>query len=251
MPVNVAADLRAGQELHVVRARQQTHVINLRNTRDEELDGAGNQILVSTAAQGIVESAVHLIKIKVVRRRACSLSALVVAARVDRFYKLVDFVRSKETGFAFPVRSDINDADAIMGIEYGDGVVWPNCQPMGKGSGIARKQRMQHERRQREIIDPIDVACNFHLLQMVAVNFDQDFHPEAMGLLRKRLNKTKGLRNHEAARSGFLDGIADCIEPNQAHAGGLKPAEDVSQIRLAPGMGHVDVDLLRSKGGPK
>ena len=129
------------------------------------------------AAQGIVESAIHLIKIKVVRRRACSLPALVVAARVDRFYQLVDFVRSKETGFAFPVRST-SMTPMPHGIEYGDGVVWPNCQPMGKGSGIAPKKRMQHERRQREIIDPIDVACNFHLLQMVAVNFDQDFHPE-------------------------------------------------------------------------
>ena len=138
-----------------------------------------------------------------------------------------------------------------MGIEYGDGVVWPNCEPMGKGSGIARKKRMQHERRKCEVIDPIDLARDFHLLQMVAVNFDQDFHPEPMGLLRKRLNEAKGFRNHEAAGSGFLDGVADCIEPNQAHAGGLKPAEDGSQIRFALGMGHVYIDLLRSKRGPE
>ena len=82
---------------------------------------------------------------------------------------------------SFAVRAHVYDADAIMGIQYGDGVVWPNCQPMGKWSGIAGKKRMQHKRRKREIIDPIDVARDFHLLQVVAVNFDQDFHPEAHG----------------------------------------------------------------------
>ena len=72
-----------------------------------------------------------------------------------------------------------------------------------------------------------------------------------MGLLRQRLNEAKGLRNHEATGSGFLDGVADCIEPNQAHAGGLEPAEDGSQIRFALGMGHVYIDLLRSERGPE
>ena len=77
-------------------------------------------------------------------------------------------------------RADINYADAIVRIEYGDGIVWPNRKPMGKGSGIARKQRMQHERRECEIVHPIDLARDFQLLQIVAMNFDKDFHPEGM-----------------------------------------------------------------------
>ena len=187
MPVNVAAHLRAGQKLHVIRTRQQTHVINLRNTGDEELDCAGDQVFVSAAPEGVEESAIHLIQVKVVGGCARSLPALVVAARVDRFYQLVDFVRSKEAGFAFAVRAHINNADAIMGIEYGDGITRSNCEPMGKGPGVARKKRMEDERREREIINPIDLARDFHLLQIVTVNFDQDFHPKPMGLLRERL----------------------------------------------------------------
>ncbi len=237
MPVNVPTDLCPSQEFHVVRTREQSHVINLRNTRNKELDRAGDQVLISTASQSVVESAIHLIEVKVVRSRTRSLSALVVTAGVDRFYKSVDFVRSKETGFAFPVRAHINDTDAIVGIEYGDGIMWSNCKPVGKGSGIAREKRMQYQRRKCEIVDPIDLARDFHLLQMVAVNFDQDFHPEPMGFLRKRLNKAKGLRNHETAGSGFLDGIADSIEPNQTDAGGLKPAEDGYPDTLRPADG--------------
>ena len=68
-----------------------------------------------------IESAIHLIQVKVVCGCARCLPALVLASGMDGFHQLVDFVRSKEAGFAFAVRANINDADAIMGIEHGDG----------------------------------------------------------------------------------------------------------------------------------
>ena len=126
-----------------------------------------------------------------------------------------------------------------------------NCEPMGKGPGVACKKRMEEERWKREIINPIDLARDFHLLQIVTVNFDQYFHPKPMGLLGESFDEAKSLRNHETACSSFLDGVTDCIEPNHPHAGGLKPAEDGFQIRFTLGMGHVDVDLLRSECGPE
>ena len=82
-----------------------------------------------------IESAIHLIQVKVVGSRTRCLSALIVASRVDRFYQLVDFVRSKQAGFAFAVRSNINHADAIVGIEHGDGITAVELRANGQGAG--------------------------------------------------------------------------------------------------------------------
>ena len=85
----------------------------------------------------------------------------------------------------------------------------------------------------------------------MAVDLDQDFHPEAWALRSELRDEAKSLRDHETARSGLLDRIADRIEPNHAYAGRLKASEDRLQIRLPLRMLHIDVDLLRSKGGPQ
>ena len=85
----------------------------------------------------------------------------------------------------------------------------------------------------------------------MAVNFDKDFYFEGVGLRGKRSDETKSVRYHETARAGFLDRVTGRIEPDHADAGRLKLVEDGGQITFALGMQHVDVDLLRSKCGPK
>ena len=83
-----------------------------------------------------------------------------------------------------PSGANINHADAVMRIEYRDAVVRANCEPMAKRPCITREKRMQDERGKREVVNPIHLARDFHLLQVVTVNFDQDLDPQRMGLTR-------------------------------------------------------------------
>ena len=120
MTIDVSTDARSSEEIHVVGASEQADVIDLRDAWREELDRAGNQVLISTASERIEESRVHLIKVKVIRSCTRGSPTLSLAAGMNGFDKLIDFVRRKESRLALRASSDINDADAVVGIEHGD-----------------------------------------------------------------------------------------------------------------------------------
>src|SRR5215469_10174808 len=109
---------------------------------------------------------------------------------------------------------------------------------------------MQDERRKSEIIDPVNLLCDFNLLQVVTVDLHKTFHTEGMDLRRKRFDEAKSFGYHETTRSGLLDCIAHCIESDRPYADRLKSMEDCAQIGLPLPMFHVDVDLSWSKRSP-
>ena len=115
--IDVPTDARSCEEFHIVNAGEQAHVIDLGNAWYEELKCAGDQVLIFTASEGIVESAVDLIEVEIVRSCAGSSPALSLTARMNRFDKLFDLRWSKEAGFALSTCSRIDYADPIVRIE--------------------------------------------------------------------------------------------------------------------------------------
>src|SRR6185437_5264206 len=75
-------------------------------------------------------------------------------------------------------------------------------------------------------------------------------HVERVRLFSQVRDIVEGLRDHETARPGALDRIADCVEADEAHACLMKLPEDRTDVRLALLALNVDIDLMRSKRGP-
>ena len=90
VPVNVPTNPGPGQEFHIVAAAQKPDIVNLRDSRRKELEGAGDQILGFPTAQRIQKSAVHLIQIQVVGRRSGCLPALAPASLMNYLDQVVD-----------------------------------------------------------------------------------------------------------------------------------------------------------------
>src|SRR2546427_7106239 len=64
-------------------------------------------------------------------------------------------------------------------------------------------------------------------------------------------DEIESLGNHEAAGSGFLDRITNCIEANRANPGGVKLLKDRVEVSFAFGVMHIDIDLIAGKVGPQ
>ena len=138
-----------------------------------------------------------------------------------------------------------------MRVEDGDGVVRPDLHPFTEWLGIGRVKGMQNQWRQREIVDPIDLAGNLDLLLEVAVHLDENFHAEGAGLFRELGDEVEGFRDHEATGAWLLDGVTDSVKADGVNAGRVESFENGPEVGLALRMRHVDVDLLRREGGPE
>src|ERR1017187_1115633 len=125
--IDVSTDARACEEIHIVGASEQADVIDLRDAWYKELDCAGDQVLISTASESIVESAVDLIEVEVVRSCAGGSPALSLTAGMNSFNKLIDLCAGEEAGLALSIGSDINYADPVVRIEHSNGIVRANC----------------------------------------------------------------------------------------------------------------------------
>ena len=66
-----------------------------------------------------------------------------------------------------------------MSIEYRDAVPRADYQPVFQACRVARKQRVQHERRKREIIDPVNMPGDVDLILIVRVDLHQHFDSSA------------------------------------------------------------------------
>ena len=90
MTVDVAAVAGTGEERHVVAAGQQPDVVDLRNARQETLNGPRDKVLVISAAERVVERAVDLIGVEIAGGAAGGREALAAAALVDRLDERTD-----------------------------------------------------------------------------------------------------------------------------------------------------------------
>ena len=185
VPVDVASFTGASQAFDVIRAGEQPDVVDLRDARHEALDGPRNEIFIVPPAQRIVERAVDLVRVDVARGVATGQAALTAAARVNRLDQRRDAVGRQQAGpLAGRVVADVGNADAIVRIEDGHRVVRPELQPATQRRGVAGIEQVQKERRQREVVDPVDLARDVDLRLIVAVHFDEHVHPARVRLGR-------------------------------------------------------------------
>src|SRR5438132_5115196 len=103
---------------------------------------------------------------------------------MDRIDEHVDFVRRKQSRqiAAFSIRAYVQHTNAIVSVQHGHRVARSDFKPALQLTRIAGVKRMQHEWRQREVVDPVHLACDLNLLEVMAVDLDQDFDAERMRL---------------------------------------------------------------------
>ena len=96
---------------------------------------------------------------------------------MDCLDQLIDVLRSEKARFTVSASANVNDSNPIMSVENGDAVLRPNRKPMSECPCIACEKGVQYQGGKCEIVHPIHLSCDLDLLQVVAVNFDKDFHP--------------------------------------------------------------------------
>ena len=250
MAVDVAPYAGPGQKLHVVVRAEQADVIDLGNAGHKKLNGTRDEIEGLIAAERVKVGAVDLVEVEVVGRGTGGLFSIVLSAAMYLFDKVMDGLGRKQAGIALLVGGDIDDADTVMRIEHGDGVSRPDLHPFAEWLGIGRIKGMQNQRRQREIVDPIDPAGDLDLLLVIAVHLDENFHVERTGLPCELIDESEGFGDHETAGAGFLDGVTDSVKSDGVDAGCMEAFENGAEIGLTLRMRHVDVNLLRRERGP-
>ena len=144
MAVNIASHAGAAQQIHVVRANQQSDVVDLRYAWCEELQRSRDPILVIALSKRIVKSAIDLIQVEVVRSGAGSLMAFVVTALVDRFHEPVDFFGREQSWnvAAFSISTHIQHTDTVMRVQHGHGIARPDRKPSLQMTRVPRIQRV-------------------------------------------------------------------------------------------------------------
>ena len=252
MAVDVAAVVGAAQQFHVVAAGERAHVVDLRHARQEELHGAGGQVVLVVAAEGRVVRGVDLVEVEVGRGGTGGGLGFAVGVGMDGVDQVVDVLVGHEAleGAVELVGADVDHADAIVRIEHGDGVVRADLGPVGHGFDVTGEQRVQKQRRQGEIVDAVHLGGDLHLLLVIAVNLDEDFKAALDALLAQTGDELKGLGGHEAAGAGFLGAVAHGVETDVAHVAGGHLIEDGHQVFPALGGISVDVHLLRGEADP-
>ena len=158
-------------------------------------------------------------------------------------------------GFAWPsavgVVADVDDADAVVGVEHRHAVVRPDPDPGFERFGVTGEDRVEHERWKREVVDQVDLGGDLDLGAVVAVDLDEHGHTAGVTLRPEPLDELEGLRDHERGRAPFLDRVPDRVESHQRDAGRVERVEDLDQVVPSGGVRHVDVDLVRRERGPQ
>src|ERR1700690_1550433 len=148
--IDVAADTGTCQQLHVVVSGQQSDVINLWNSGQEKLDRTGEQIAALIAADRIEECAVDLVEVEIGGCSSGRLAALAVAALVNALNQFIDLLgryQARPRTAVGWIGADIDDADAIVGIEHRDRVARPDHDPSFERLRGAQRKRTQNQGR--------------------------------------------------------------------------------------------------------
>src|SRR4051812_1812647 len=254
VPINIPSYACTREQIHIVLPGQQTDVVHLRDPRRKELDRARQQIFLISPSQCVVKRAIHLIEIKIARRRSGSLSARSPTALMDSFHQRIDSARFQQTRAVCRVAGigcDVDDPNTVMCIEHGDRIARTHRQPSSQGTSILLKQCVQYKWRQGEVVHAIHLTRNFNLIPIVAVDFDQDLHAESMSTRGQLRDVPECLRDHEASGAGALDRVPDSIQSDQPNACPLELLQNCSDVSHALFTFNIDVDLLRRERGPQ
>ena len=252
MTIDIAAIVGLAQQLHVVLAGKRADIVDLRNARQEELHRASRNIVLIVASQRRIVGAVDLIQVKIGCGGTGSGLRFAVSVRMNGVHEIVDILIRHEPleRTVQLIGTDVDHADAIMRVKHGDGIVRTDVGPMRDRLNVTGIQRVQQQRRKREIVDAIDLRRNLNLLLVVGMHFDEDFQAALDTLLTQTGDELERLRSHEAACAGFLSAVADGVETNVADVGCGHLIENRHQVFPTLVGIRVNVDLLRGETDP-
>ena len=216
VPVDVAPDAAARQQLEAVFSRQQAHLVDLRHAGPEDMDRARHEVGLVVTAEGAVEVAVDLDQIQVAGGCAFGLAAGAAAAGVDAPDEVVELARrhqarparavgARSAGSApismmpMPtwVSSTVSALAGRIAIQRLSGpAVAANSACSASGGSAKSKTQSTWWR---------DLDLDLDLALVVAVDLDQDFDAQHTRLGRERADGIEGLGHHDAAGAGLLD----------------------------------------------
>ena len=137
-----------------------------------------------------------------------------------------------------------------MGVEHVHGVVRTDVDPSLQRARVAGEERIERECRERKVVDQVDAAGDVDLIEVVAVDLDEDVHRAFMARGGQSIDELEGLRQHEAGGAGTLDRVADGVEPYEADPRPLESIEDVDEVAPTEFVLDIDVDLLIGERRP-
>ncbi len=252
MPVDVPADSGACQQAHVVTACEQADVVDLRHSGRPELQRPREQVAVIIAGQRVIEGAIDLVQVHIGRCVSGCPPRRPAAIDMNGLDEPVELRGAKQPwpGAICRISADIDDADPVVGVKHGHRVRRPMLQPGKERPRVRRRQRVQDQRRQGEVVHIVDLPCDLDLVPVVGVHFDQDFQAPVMTPGRNLIDELERVRCHERGHTRRLDRVADRIEPDVGHARRGEPVEDAQQVRAGRRVADINVDLLRCEGRP-
>ena len=137
---------------------------------------------------------------------------------------------------------------AVLGRRHGG-------QPVSQVYTGARDQRVEQQRRQREVINQVRLVAVAEIrdvLMVGHVGLGND-HRFVAGVLDEQAHETDdfmSLRQVHAARALLLPQEADRIEAEPLHALIEVVADDAQAFHQHFGIGEVEIDLIRREGAP-
>ena len=139
MTVNVTTNVGALEQLHVICTRESTHVVDLGDPGQEELNCSRGEVVLVVASQCGVVRGVDLVEIQVRGRRTGSFARFLVGVCVDCFDEAVDVGIWNQTleRTVQLVRTDVDDADSIVRVQYGHSIIGTHIDPVLKSIDAA------------------------------------------------------------------------------------------------------------------
>jgi hypothetical protein len=148
------------------------------------------------------------------------------------------------------VGADVDDADAVVGVEHRHAVPRPDGEPAQQRRGVPGVQRVEHQRRQSEVVHPVDAAGDLDLPFVVGVHLHEHLEAELAQLRRQLLDDGERLRRHERRRAGGLHGVADRVEPDRRDAVLGEQLDDLREVPAGAGVTQVEVHLSARERRP-
>ena len=250
--IDVTAHTGRSEQFHVVRAGEETDVVDLGGPRQEELDRPRREVALVVASECVVEGAVDLVEIEVRGGGAGGGPAGAAGVLVDGLDQVVDLLGREQPGPAriAGIDADIDDPDAVVGVEHVDRIRRTHRHPTLQVGRIASIQGVECQWGQGEVVDEVDASGDLELVEVVTVDLDEHLHVAVVAGSSQPVDEGERLGQHEARRTGAFDRVAHRIESHEGDSAAVELVEDADEVGPAELVLDVDVDLAVGERRP-
>ena len=202
---------------------------------------------------GVVPGAVHLVDVEIAGRQAGGPSTHPAAGPVDRLHEAVDLLPTQQPGRVRVGRvgADVDDTDAVVGVEHADAVGRPQVEPGEQRVDRTGVQRVQQQRGQGEVVDVVDALGHPQHRMVPGVHLGEGPQPEPVDLLVQPVHDLQGVLGDEAARARGLGHVADSVQADGAHPVTGQQLQYLPQVLPGARRVQVEVELGGGERGPQ